>query len=50
MTEAAATREPERKAPAAAILGASRNPVTRYRRQVVALIAVGVMRCSRSLS
>ncbi len=43
MTEAAASPGPEPKAPAAAILGVPRNPVTRYRRQVVAIIAVGVM-------
>jgi type IV secretion system protein TrbI len=43
MSEAAAPRAPEPKAPAAAILGVPRNPVTRYRRQVVAIIGVGVL-------
>ncbi len=36
----AASAGPAPKAPAAAILGVPRNPVTRYRRQVVAAIAV----------
>jgi type IV secretory pathway VirB10-like protein len=43
MSETASAGGPEAKAPAAAILGVPRNPVTRYRRQVVAAIAVTVL-------
>jgi type IV secretory pathway VirB10-like protein len=43
MSQTAPAGGPAPKAPAAAILGVPRNPVTRYRRQVVAAIAVTIL-------